>query len=252
MGELSGTPGKTSFSYSNDKLTSFGSKAITYNSNGGVSTYDGWDYTWSKGRLSTIRTEYGGSARIPSGSLIPLLKNSMTYSFVYNALGQRVTSHFSHFFSAGTITPVITGEVIEYTKAYSYDHSGRLISESITEERYGEGIVSSNIVFLYDESSMVGFEYTTAAGTNIYYYLRNLQGDVIGIYDSYGNKVVEYAYDAWGNCTIKSTTTNYTVAHANPIRYRGYYYDEDTKLYYYGQIFVGINKMVDNWRIIYE
>ena len=176
--------------------------------------------------------EYGGYARIPSGSLIPLLKNSKTYSFAYNALGQRVTSHFTHFFSAGTITPVTTGEVVEYTKAYSYDHSGRLISESITEERYGEGSVYSNIVFLYDESSMVGFEYTTAAGTNIYYYLRNLQGDVIGIYDSYGNKVVEYAYDAWGNCTIKSTTTNYTVAHANPIRYRGYYYDEDTKLYY--------------------
>lgn len=57
-------------------------------------------------------------------------------------------------------------------------------------------------------------------------------GDVIAIYDTNGNKVVEYAYDAYGNCTIKGTTTNYDLAHANPIRYRGYYYDEDTKLYY--------------------
>jgi RHS repeat-associated protein len=79
---------------------------------------------------------------------------------------------------------------------------------------------------------MVGFEYTSTNGTNLYYYLRNLQGDVIGIYDTNGNKVVEYVYDAWGNCTIKNTTTNYVVANANPIRYRGYYYDEDTKLYY--------------------
>ena len=51
-------------------------------------------------------------------------------------------------------------------------------------------------------------------------------------YDSNGVEVASYSYDAWGNCTINSTTTNYSVAHANPIRYRGYYYDEDTKLYY--------------------
>ena len=51
-------------------------------------------------------------------------------------------------------------------------------------------------------------------------------------YDSNGVEVASYSYDAWGNCTINSTTTNYSVAHANPIRYRGYYYDEGTKLYY--------------------
>ena len=49
-------------------------------------------------------------------------------------------------------------------------------------------------------------------------------------YNEVGNTV--YLDDAWGNCTIKGTTTNYVVAHANPIRYRGYYYDENTKLYY--------------------
>ena len=38
--------------------------------------------------------------------------------------------------------------------------------------------------------------------------------------------------DAWGNCPISSETTDYTVANANPIRYRGYYYDSDTGLYY--------------------
>ena len=42
----------------------------------------------------------------------------------------------------------------------------------------------------------------------------------------------KYLYDAWGNCTISSETTSYDVANANPIRYRGYYYDDDTALYY--------------------
>lgn len=65
-----------------------------------------------------------------------------------------------------------------------------------------------------------------------YYFQRNLLGDVVAIYDTTGTKVVEYAYDAYGNCTIASTTTNYPLARANPIRYRGYYYDEDTGLYY--------------------
>lgn len=44
--------------------------------------------------------------------------------------------------------------------------------------------------------------------------------------------MVGYTYDAWGNCTIDSSTTDYTLAHDNPIRYCGYYHDEDTKLYY--------------------
>ena len=44
--------------------------------------------------------------------------------------------------------------------------------------------------------------------------------------------VAKYLYDAWGNCTISSETTDYVVANANPIRYRGYYYDDDTGLYY--------------------
>ena len=44
--------------------------------------------------------------------------------------------------------------------------------------------------------------------------------------------VANYRYDAWGNCTIGAGTTDYAVANANPIRYRGYYYDDDTGLYY--------------------
>ena len=57
------------------------------------------------------------------------------------------------------------------------------------------------------------------------------KGDVVAIYDTNGNKVAEYGYDAYGNCTILSTT-NTTIANANPFRYRGYYYDSETGFYY--------------------
>ena len=64
-----------------------------------------------------------------------------------------------------------------------------------------------------------------------YYYRRNLQGDVIAIYDANGTRTVEYAYDAFGKCTVKYSTIS-DLAYNNPIRYRGYYFDHETGLYY--------------------
>ena len=72
-------------------------------------------------------------------------------------------------------------------------------------------------------------QYTTGGVTSSYYFHRNPLGDVVGIYNTSGTLVAKYIYDAWGNCTISG---NSAVANANPIRYRGYYYDEDTGLYY--------------------
>ena len=212
-------------------MTSYNGKAITYNDNGGVASYDGWDYTWTKGKLSRIKKNMGNSSRAIIG---PGLAPSKTYTFGYNGLGQRISQNYSYFFLGDSIIPVQQGEITAYNKSFSYDHLGRLIAENIDKTFYGVGTESSKIVYLYDESGIIGMQYTnsTTATTNTYYFLRNLQGDVIAIYDTTGNKVVEYSYDAWGNCTIESATTNYDLAHANPIRYRGYYYDEATKLYY--------------------
>ena len=57
-----------------------------------------------------------------------------------------------------------------------------------------------------------------------------MQGDIIAILNSSGSLVAEYEYDAWGNCTILRNINN--MANTNPLRYRGYYYDTDTGLYY--------------------
>ena len=210
-----------------DRLTSYNGKAITYNANGGVASYDGWNYNWNnRGKLASITTKSNARA------LKPILSSSKTYSFTYNALGQRTTSNYTYFWVDNGLTPIVQGEVTNYSKTFYYDHSGRLISETISKTLHGVGNESESIVFLYDESSIIGMVRTASGVTNAYYFQRNLLGDVIAIYDTNGTKIVEYAYDAWGNCTIKGTTTNYVVAHANPIRYRGYYYDEDTKLYY--------------------
>ena len=48
---------------------------------------------------------------------------------------------------------------------------------------------------------------------------------------STGKIAATYSYDAWGNPTV-TNAAGYTVGDKNPFRYRGYYYDTETGLYY--------------------
>ena len=51
--------------------------------------------------------------------------------------------------------------------------------------------------------------------------------------DNNGAVVVEYKYDAWGNHEAEVASEGYvTLANLNPFRYRGYYYDSETDLYF--------------------
>ena len=62
----------------------------------------------------------------------------------------------------------------------------------------------------------------------VYYYITNLQGAVISLELAYGGSGAQYAYDAWGNIIAMSGT----LAELNPLRYRGYVYDQETGFYY--------------------
>jgi RHS repeat-associated protein len=65
-----------------------------------------------------------------------------------------------------------------------------------------------------------------------YYYVTNLQGDVIAILNPSGGVVVQYTYDAWGNVLSTTGSMASTLGTLNPIRYRGYVYDQESGLYY--------------------
>ena len=63
--------------------------------------------------------------------------------------------------------------------------------------------------------------------------MKNLQGDIVGIVDSNGTEVVKYSYDVWGLPMFATEgSMASTLGKANPLRYRGYVYDEETGLYY--------------------
>ena len=106
--------------------------------------------------------------------------------------------------------------------------------------------------FFYDsQGSRVGL----VQGNNTYYYMYNVQGDVVGLVDAEtGSIVATYEYDAWGKCTAVTNATGYTVGADNPFRYRGYYYDSETGYYYlnsryyspeFGR-FINADSLIDN------
>ena len=64
-----------------------------------------------------------------------------------------------------------------------------------------------------------------------YFYIRNLIGEIIKIIDEEGNDVVKYEYTAFGKPT-KTIVENCVASIHNPFMYKGYYYDEETQLFY--------------------
>ena len=123
-------------------------------------------------------------------------------------------------------------------------HVAKIVSTG-SKTQDGEEIVEHPnhfLVYLYDESGApIGLQYRNKTyekyDFDTYYFEKNLQGDIIAIYTENGTKIGSYTYDAWGNCTYSYATGATTaqkkiVQMFNPFRYRGYYYDYDTGLYY--------------------
>ena len=127
------------------------------------------------------------------------------------------------------------------TLSYTYDSEGIRTSKTVgsTTTKYllnGTQILAQTtngktLSFFYDQQ---GNRVAMADGSNkFYYYIYNLQGDVIALADaSIGKLAVTYTYDAWGKVLSVNDTTANSVGTLNPFRYRSYYYDTETSLYY--------------------
>ena len=131
------------------------------------------------------------------------------------------------------------------TTTYSYNENSirtkKVIGSTTTDYYLADNVMvaekkgSNLITYMFDENGeRYGFLYNSTP----YYYVRNMQGDVIRILNQYGSIVARYEYDAWGK-VLKVTNNAGTVQTAstfigniNPIRYRGYYYDAETGFYY--------------------
>ena len=188
------------YSYTNSKwgdlLTAFNGVAIFYDKIGNpLRYYNGspYNFTWQGRRL------------------VGAVTSDKNMSFTYNVDGLRTSKNVNGI-----------------TTHYIYD--GNILLSEYTDTEI--------IVYIYDAlGSPIGFKYRDSSYEtdvwDVYWYEKNLQGDIVAIYDTIGTKLVSYAYNAWG-----ITFINYyedgenTTAIKNNLTYRGYYYDSDLELYY--------------------
>ena len=208
----------------NKLLTSYNGQTIDYDDIGNPTTYSGASLEWDGRSLKSYSN--------------PNTNTSISYT--YDADGLRGT------------------KTVNGTKSTYHYVSGQLLYE-----RRG----TTDIYYYYDSyGTPTAIKYYEANGTTHTFYLAtNALGDVIGIYNASGNLVVKYEYDAWGNIVAETnasgdepTTLAQHWSEINPFRYRGYYYDGETGLYYLQSRyydpeigrFINADSLIDNRGII--
>ena len=161
--------------------------------------------------------------------LASVVKGGVTTSYTYGADGLRTEKQYG---STTYNYYYVDGQLVRMTWANSYigflyDESGSVYSFVYDGDKIIREIRPNAVLrYFYDNIGVCGFRYSN----NNYYFMRNMQGDITAIYDTNGNIMAEYVYDAWGNHTI--TTDIGGIGTLNPFRYRGYYFDMETGLYY--------------------
>ena len=108
--------------------------------------------------------------------------------------------------------------------------NGKVARETIRQDVGGTVLSTKTLDFFYDDSGRpFAFNYSVdGSDFETYYYILNLQGDVVQIIDANGVMQAEYVYSPWGEVI----SAEGGLAEINPLRYRGYYYDSETGFYY--------------------
>ena len=119
------------------------------------------------------------------------------------------------------------------TETVTHDYltqNGKVARETIRQDVGGTVLSTKTLDFFYDDSGRpFAFNYSVDGGiASTYYYILNLQGDVVQIIDANGVMQAEYIYSPWGEVI----SAEGDLAEINPLRYRGYYYDSETGFYY--------------------
>ena len=123
--------------------------------------------------------------------------------------------------------------------SYEYDGEGRRISKTVkgNKEEYkyeGERLVKiikegREIEVLYDiKGEIVGLKNEEG----YYYYRKDALGNIERIIDSTGKTIVKYEYSVWGELIEEKKIENKKIVEDNPYKYKSYYYDKESGLYY--------------------
>ena len=211
-------------------------------------------YAYTTGTLGTVQDtdtyEYFGQSSTYAWGDVLLRYDGIDYN-VYDAIGN--PKRYLNVNSSGDIysftwengRQLASGTKGSTSFAYTYNADGlrtKKVVDGVTTEYYWAGSQLAMMIVNPDlpTEKVLKFYYDTNDipmcldfnGT-IYYYITNLQGDVVALADQYG-EVVTYEYDAWGKpiSTYYVASPYYDAMQCNPLRYRGYIYDNETGFYY--------------------
>lgn len=182
----------------NDYLTNYDGQTIEYDSIGNPTVYKDKVLCWNQREL----IQYGNC--------------SFTYSNTHIRTSKYTKNKKSEYIYDGSM--ILKERITNYT-SYFYADSNILEGQTVDEQ-------VEEIEYIYSKTGILGFRYHD----KVYYYNKNILGDILEIYDSKHNLVGKYEYDAWGNHKILTNIDN--IANINPFRYRSYYYDNETQLYW--------------------
>mgnify|MGYP003200203507 CR=1 FL=1 len=205
----------TVYTYTNGNIT--GKKVYKYTLGNVGEEIKSTSYGYSNSEWRDLLTSFNGQA------------------VTYDEIGNLITFGSKTFEWCGRQLERITDG--DNTYVYAYNTDGDRVSKTVngvkTEYFYNGSILAGQktgdetLIFMYDNNGdAFGFTYNGEE----YYYIKNVQNDIVAIADKNGTVVANYYYDAWGNVT--QITGNTALAQTNPLRYRSYYYDSETGYYH--------------------
>ena len=191
----------------------------TYDNAGNIRSANGHTYDYRDADWKDLLTAFDGQEIDYDASGNPRsYYNGTRWNFTWEN-GRKLVSASS---ANGTITFEYDFDGLRTSKKVgSVTHNYLYASSQLLRETYEDIILD----FSYDAN---GYPYALKCNGTTYYYITNLQGDVMYLVDGTGATVAAYEYDPYGN--ILSATG--PMAEINPLRYRGYYYDAELEMYY--------------------
>jgi RHS repeat-associated protein len=209
----------------------------TYDFGGNIQKKDIYNYT--DGDLSSATLENTIVYEYSDSNWKDKLTSYNNQAIIYDGLGNPLVYRDDWNFEWIRGKKLDKASKTGYNVSYKYDDGGirtQKVVNGVTTDFVTSAIQvlaqksgDNTIVWQFGgNGTVVGFNYN---GTQ-YFYLKNAQGDIVGITDIAGNILVEYVYDSWGKQISVTDDSTFGLAEINPLRYRGYYFDSETNLYY--------------------
>jgi len=207
-------------------------------------------YSYDKGGNITSKIEYEYTTTTPSNPI-----RTYNYEYTDSNWKDKLTSFGGKNITYDAIGNPLNDGIYTYTweegrQLASMSKTGQNISfkynsEGIRTEKTADGVTTkyhvvgdmvtyetNGIDTIYYRYDSEGNLLSMKLNGNEYFYIRNGQGDITGLFDSNGTQVVSYSYDSWGKLVSIEGSLKETVGQKNPYRYRGYRYDTETGFYY--------------------